>query len=319
MASAMAVGLGSPSTAATGSDLADSSTVAVFQTLFENYRRLGQSVGPGVVLPALIAHTNTLRELSVHAAPRVRCELLRLGSRYAEYVGWLMQERGDDSAALWWTQRAVELAAAGGDRQLAAYAKVRHALVTLYRDEGDETVALARQARDGALPPRIRGLAVQREAQGHAINGDYDACMWCLDQARELLAAAVPDEGVPVIGSTNLSDSVGMITGWCLLDLGRPARAADVLDAQMRQVPAEAARTRARYGTRQARAHATAGDIEHACELARWVLPDVLAVSSATIAADLRELLRTLRRHPQNASVQELAPILTAALTVVTP
>ncbi|MDX3279338.1 helix-turn-helix domain-containing protein [Streptomyces scabiei] len=142
------------------------------RSLFTHYRRLGQSVEPGFLLPGLIAQTHTLRELSAHVDSRTRQELLALGSRYAEYVGWLVQETGDEQAALWWTQRAVDLAAAGGDRALAGYALVRRALVTLYQDDAQQTVALARQAQSGTLPPRIRGLAAQREAQGHALAGD---------------------------------------------------------------------------------------------------------------------------------------------------
>lgn len=99
-----------------------------------------------------------------------------------------MQESGNERAALWWTQRAVDLASAGGDRHLAGYALVRRALVTLYHDDAKETIALARQAQDNSLPPRIRGLAAQREAQGHAIAGDRDACLRTLDRARDLLA-----------------------------------------------------------------------------------------------------------------------------------
>ncbi|MEU5247118.1 hypothetical protein AB0G81_23945, partial [Streptomyces asoensis] len=105
------------------------------RSLFTHYRRLGQSAEPGILLPGLIAQTHTLRELSAHVDAHTRRELLALGSRYAEYVGWLVQETGNEQAALWWTQRAVDLAAAGGDRALAGYALVRRALVTLYQDE----------------------------------------------------------------------------------------------------------------------------------------------------------------------------------------
>ena len=54
---------------------------------------------------------------------------------------------GDDQGALWWTERAVTLAAAGGDHDLAAYALVRRALVTLYHGDGPRTVGLAQQAQ----------------------------------------------------------------------------------------------------------------------------------------------------------------------------
>ena len=107
------------------------------RSLFTHYRRLGQTVEPGLLLPVLIAQTHTLRELSAQSDSSTRRRLLALGSRYAEYVGWLVQETGDERAALWWTQRAVDLAAAGGDQALAGYALVRRALVTLYREDAE--------------------------------------------------------------------------------------------------------------------------------------------------------------------------------------
>lgn len=289
----------------------------ISRSLFGQYRQLGQAAAPEAVLPALIAQTHTLRSLALRAGPRTRAGLLGLASRYAEYIGWLVQETGNDRSALWWTERAVRMAAAGGDDHLAAYALVRRALIAMYRQDAAETISLARQAQRGPLPPRIRGLAAQREAQGHALAGDYDSCMRCLDRARVLLTVPGADPDAPVIGSTSLSDPVAMVTGWCLHDLGRPRRAAEVMDAQVQRLPGDALRSRARYGVRRALAHATAGDIDHACDVVAPLLTATIAVGSATITADLRRLERTLARHPRNSSVRALAPELTAALHFV--
>lgn len=297
----------------------DTSLLGLSRTLFDQYRRLGQSVDPGLLLPVLIAQTHTLRELAARTGPRLRRELLRLGSRYAEYVGWLVQETGDERTALWWTQRAVDLAIAGDDHQLAAYGFVRHALVTLYRREAAQTVDLAARAQKGKVAPRVRGLAAQREAQGHALAGDYDACMRNLDRARALLARHVPDSEAPVIGTTNLADPAEMIKGWCLYDLGRPRAAVEVLDGQLALVPPQALRTRVRYGVRQALAYAAAGEVDHACQLAHALLDGAVTVGSATIAVDLCALARTLARHPRNASVRALTPELGSALQSITP
>ncbi|MFF5598585.1 helix-turn-helix domain-containing protein [Streptomyces noursei] len=282
--------------------------LAVSRDLFAHYRQLGQSVEPGFLLPGLIAQTHTLRELSAHVDSRTRRELLALGSRYAEYIGWLVQETGDDAAALWWTQRAVDLAAAGGDRALAGYALVRRALVTLYQDDAEQTIALAQRARSGALPPRIRGLAAQREAQGHALAGDHGACQAALERARELLADRSEASDAPVIGSMHLPDSVSMVQGWCLYDLGRPRQAAEALDRQLAQVSSHAMRTQVRYGVRRALAYAADGEIDHACALTAALLGGVAAVRSATVTIDLRRLARVLARHSQHTSVRQLSP-----------
>ncbi|RCG27746.1 XRE family transcriptional regulator [Streptomyces diacarni] len=292
----------------------DSSTVLrTARSLFAHYRSLGQSAGPHLVLPPLIAQTHTLRSLAHQADLSSRNGLLSLASRYAEYIGWLVQETGDERGALWWTDRAVELAEEGGDHGLAAYALVRRALVTLYRGDAAQTVELARRARRLAGSDRVRGLAAQREAQGHALAGDRRSCMRDLDAARELLASAArsADEDArartPVIGSSTLADPVSMITGWCLYDLGLPAEAAQVLDRQTAALPPHALRSQARYGIRRALAHAAAGEVDHACALVQTLTAATDSVASATIRTDLRRLAHVLRRHPTR-SASELAP-----------
>ncbi|MBF6507477.1 helix-turn-helix domain-containing protein [Saccharopolyspora hirsuta] len=294
--------------------IAGDGPVSTFRTLFDQYRKLGQTASPSAVLPALIAQTHTLRDLAVRTAPGVRDELLVLGARYAEFAGWMAQESGADDAALWWTDHAVELAAAGNDRSLAAYSLVRRALVTLYREDARQTIELARRARrTPGTSARVLGLAAQREAQGHALAGDYDACMRSLDQARELLSAPPTDSG-PVIGTANLTDPVAMVSGWCLHDLGRARDAAAVLDREVQRVPPHALRSTARYGVRRALAHATAGEVDHACALLGTVLDTVDIVSSATILTDLRRLARVLTRFHTAPAVREIQPRLTASL-----
>ncbi|QIZ36826.1 helix-turn-helix transcriptional regulator [Saccharopolyspora sp. ASAGF58] len=306
-ASVLAFGMGG------GHAIAEDGTVSTFRTMFDQFRRLGQTASPSVVLPALIAQTHTLRELAARAKPAASAELLVLGARYAEFAGWMAQESGDNAAALWWTDRAVELADAGQDRSLAAYSLVRRALVTLYREDALATIDLAQQAQRIATSARIRGLAAQREAQGHALAGAYDACMRSLDRARDLLSTAQPEAG-PVLGTANLTDPVAMVSGWCLHDLGRPRDATVILDREVERVPPHALRSQARYGVRRALAHATAGDIDHACTLLVQVLGMVDTVSSATISTDLRRVARVLSRFHTASSVRELQPRLVATL-----
>ncbi|MER7702249.1 helix-turn-helix transcriptional regulator [Kitasatospora sp. NPDC097605] len=296
---------------------ADASPTEIFRAQFDQMRLLGQSTDPALLLPMLTVQTHTLRELALQADAVARVRLLGLAARYAEFAGWMAQEAGDDPSALWWTARAVELAEGGDDRDLGSYTRVRRALVTFYAGDAAATVGLvAPVARDGRLPARIRGLAAQREAQGHALAGDHTASLRSLDRARELLDRSVADGGGdgPVLGTSNLADPAAVVTGWCLYDLGRPARAAEVLDRECAGIPAHAVRTRARYGLRRALAHAAAGEVEHACALAAQLLPLVPGLRSATIATDVARLDRELSRFRANRAVRELQPALAAAL-----
>ncbi len=173
----------SPYRAATGA-------VGAYRVIFDQLRLLGQTVGPTELVPSLVAATNALRVIAGRATPSERRDGLRLASRFAEYTGWMAQEKGDERAALWWTNHAVDLAKEGEDDELLAYAHVRRALVALYRHDPIRTVELAQRAQEGRCHPRILGLAAQREAQGHAIAGNEAACRHSLDRAADLLATA---------------------------------------------------------------------------------------------------------------------------------
>ncbi|MBN6036543.1 helix-turn-helix transcriptional regulator [Amycolatopsis sp. 195334CR] len=315
---AMAMGVGSAigfglGTAGLGATSGETTALAALHAHFDQFRRLGQTASPGVVLPALVAQTHTIQQLAGRATEHHRNDLLLLGARYAEYAGWMAQESGDDKAALWWTDRAVEMAEAGGDHDLAAYSLVRRALVTLYRDDARQTIELAQHAQSFPVPARIRGLAAQREAQGHALAGDRDACLRSLDEAQELLGRADAAPG-PVLGTTNLPNPAKMVLGWCMFDMGRAREAAEVLDREVDLIPAEALRTRARYGIRRALAHATANEVDHACALTHELIGLIDVVSSATITLDVQRLRRTLARFRSQPAVREVSPLLDAAL-----
>ncbi|MFJ4591266.1 MULTISPECIES: helix-turn-helix transcriptional regulator [unclassified Kitasatospora] len=289
-----------------------------FLAQLDQMRQLGQVTEPTALLDLLEAQTRTVTKLAVTSGSRDGARLFVLAAHFADFTGWMAQEAGDNESALGWTASAVELAQAGGDRDLAFYALVRRALVTFYDADAEQTIALASRAQESRLPFRIRGLAAQREAQGHALIGDEHSCMRSLDRARHLLDSASGRTGTgPVIGTSHLTDPAAMVTGWCLFDLGRPREAAEVFDRECLGIAPQALRTRARYGLRRALAHAAAGEIEHSCEIAGELLDMVIAVRSATVTADLRRLARELARFRTNRSVRDLQPALARALHTI--
>lgn len=290
----------------------------IFRAQLEHYRKLGQTTDPAILIPVLAGQLTVIQKFASYTGQHAGQPFLIIASRYAEYTGWLVQETGTDFGALRWTRQAIDLANAGGDSDFAAYGLVRHALMTLYRGDAEQTTRLAERAQASTLPPRIRGLAAAREAQGHAIAADYDSAMRALDRASALLSAATPDADQPVIGTANLADPAEMIRGWCLYDLGRPLEAARIIDRQLATIPEGATRAQARYGVRRARAYAAAGDIDQACRLTSGLLDDLMRVRSATITTDLRALAHTLGRYQKNPAVRDLSPRLGTALRAAT-
>ena len=292
-------------------------TLMTYRMMFDQLRKLGQWASPGLLIPQIATQVHALRTLAPGLPSAQRDAAVVLAARFAEYGGWLAQESGDDSRALWWTDQAVDLASAGGDSDMMAYAFVRRGLLALYRHEALVTIDLARAAQSATTKPRILGLAAQREAQGHALAGDYDACLRAIDVARTQLSKASA-ETEPVIGSSHVADIGAMAAGWCLTDLGRPAAAAEILQAELRRVPAQAARTRARYGARLALALAASGEPEAAGAAVLPVLEVIGQLESATIRSDLRQLARTLNRWHRHPAIQDVRIQLTDCLNVGT-
>jgi transcriptional regulator with XRE-family HTH domain len=290
----------------------------IFRTQLDDYRKLGQTTDPAILVSLLAGQLTVILKIAANTGQRTSQPLLITASRYAEYTGWLVQETGTDFGAMRWTRQAIDLANAAGDSDFAAYGLVRYALMSLYRGDPAQTTQLAERAQASTLPPRIRGLAAAREAQGHAIAADYDSTMRALDRASALLSASPLDPGQPVIGTANLVDPAEMIRGWCLYDLGRPRDAARIIDRQLATIPEGATRAQARYGVRRALAHAAAGDIDHACRITSGLLDDLIRVKSATITTDLRALARTLGRYQKNPAVRDLSPRLGTALRAAT-
>ncbi len=291
------------------------SALEAFGSMFDQLRRLGQQLRPSAVLPTLIAQTNTLRGIAKNSSGVARSTTLRLAARYAEYTGWMTQEAGQDNSAMWWTGRAAEMAAAGGDREMASYSMVRRALVTLYAGDAAQTVELARRAQeDRWASDRVRGLAAQREAQGHALAGSTTECLRALDRSAQLLSDTEQEHGIPVLGSSTVTSPVAFTTAWCLHDLGRSSEAAELIDHELREVAPTATRFRARWGARRALAYAVSGEVDHACDLAGELLPQCVTTDSATIRSDVRDLAKTLVRWLRNPKVQAIYPALTSAM-----
>lgn len=288
--------------------------VASFRTIFDQARRLGQTLPPGTLIPMLAAQVHTLAALASTARAAERAQVLSLAATYAEFVGWLTQEAGDDARAAWWTSRAVEFADGAGDPVMRAYALVRRGLIAMYRHDAAATIDLARQSQASTSHPRVRFLAVQREAQGHALAGDYDECMRCLDRARAMSPAGAGPVDRPVLGTSQVLDPVAATTGWCLFDLGRPAEAAAELRRELDRIAPDAARARARYGARLALAFAGSGEPTAACEVLEPVLDSYPAIGSATIRNDLRRLSGELNRWHRDPRVQNARVRLTSAL-----
>jgi transcriptional regulator with XRE-family HTH domain len=292
----------------------DPVALEAFEALFGEFRRLGGLVSSRLIDKTIVEQTKTLVAAAQAADGKHRPRLQALSARYAEYAGWMLQESGADQEALWWTSIAVELADAIGDDTMAVQGLIRQALFALYRGDAQSVVDLAGAAsRSASAPAWLRAQALQRQAQGHALAGDYDATRRALDQA----AALPPDPDLPAkdlrLGPTTI-DMAAVNQGWCLCDLGETQTAAEILDRELPKIPVVARRSRARFGTRRALAYALGGEPRQACAAALDVLPDAAAIQSATINVDIVRLGRALARWRTDPDVRSLLPRISVVL-----
>jgi transcriptional regulator with XRE-family HTH domain len=291
-------------------------TVAEFDARFVLARDFAQRFGPTRVCPLVRTELEILVSLIGQMAEDEREGALLLAARYAEFAGWMHQEAGDDKAAEEQTARAVRLSALTDDTDIGAYSFVRRAEIRMHQDDAEATIALSERAQATvSASDRVRGLAAQREAQGHALAGSETRCLDALDRSEALLeSAARAGSATHVLGSTKSPNSGAMVRAWCLHDLGRPAEAAELLEREIPAFAPGSIRARARFAARLALAHATEGELERTYQIADWLLDDLVRVDSATIRQDVRRLARTLARWPGDRRVRALRPRLTEVL-----
>lgn len=292
---------------------ADPSTlITLFTARFDQARSLGQVLSPALVLPGLLGETHSLRIMAAATPSGESAGLWQLAARFAEFVGWMVQEQGDDREAMWWTEQAREMAARDGDESMRPWALFRRSDTTILQDDPHTTIDLARRAQlDPAATARVRGLAAQREAQGYALLGRQDDCLRALDLSARLLdEAKVVATSAPILGTTRTPDPTAMARGWCLYDLGHPAEAAALLEPGITFFAPGASRARARYGLRTALAYAVAGELERPCDIVEMLADDLRQIDSATVRHDLRLLHGEFRRRSTAHRVRDLLPVL---------
>ncbi|NUP51904.1 MAG: transcriptional regulator, partial [Catenulispora sp.] len=283
------------------------------QALLGTLRDVGRATGPRAVAEPLRASARVLRDAAGQVDGEPARRLWLLAARFAEYAGWMAQEAGNDVAALRWTRTAVQWAQAGGDASMDAYALVRRALMAQHRGDAAAVVEFARRAGDSPVASgSVRVFAARREAAGHALLGDHDACMRALQRSREELERLSERESFGWGPRADLETSA-LIEASCLLGLGRYESAADLFDGLDRLstttdsgTGAGSGNSHTRFALRRATALLGCGAVEQACAAVGELLPAVGRLDSATIRADLATFLRLAAGHADRGAVREL-------------
>ena len=279
---------------------------AHIRTLMPNHYRTVNLLGARHALDSVERHLRVINRLQAQTDGAARDALLTLGSRVAEFLGWLHQDLGDFTQATYWSDRAMEWAQETGDDLMSAYVLFRKSNQATARRSPQQAVALARAAqRAPGVTTSVRALAAQQEGQGHALLGNPRFAQVKFDEAHELAIANTETQHEDTALDTSYCTPtyIEMQRANCLIEQGEPLRAAHAFESELRMLPPMYRNDHGVYLSRLARAYATAGEPEQGAETADRALSIALDTESARAMGELSAAEKALRQWSDVPSV----------------
>ncbi|WP_327291464.1 helix-turn-helix domain-containing protein [Streptomyces sp. NBC_01198] len=280
------------------------------KSVFVQHAQAEPLVGSRFLVPAVQSQLPLIEELCKDAAGPIRDDVVRVGARYSEFLGWLHQDTGDSEAAMLWTNRALDYAAELDDPALSSYVFQRRSNIAAERGEAGYAVGLANAAlRDARkLPDQVRAVALRAQANAHALLGHDDDCFRAFDEARHLADRAAGDG--PSLAPYCSVSYIDMEAATAALQLQRPQDAVTTLEASLTRWPAEQQRDRGLCLARLATAYAQMEDVEAAYNAASQAAAIAQSTGSARILAELGRLQTHLARWSKLVEIAELNRLL---------
>jgi transcriptional regulator with XRE-family HTH domain len=281
----------------------DPQVLGYFRTLLEEHFTADKMLGPRQLLGPVLAQIQVLDRLRKHARPGTAEPTIRLLAQYAEFAGWLHQDAGDTTAAMYWSDRATQWAQAVGDYQMVAYLLVRKSNISLLDDDPISVIELAAAARKvpGSVSPKLHALAAQQEARGWAMAGDHDAFRLHLDAAADLLNDHPDDvdDNAPVYLHRYDLQTLEEQSAGGYRACGHAETAVAILERNIAATPAHLHRDQAYQLAKLSNAVLATGDPdpERASDLGLTCIVTAQSTGSARIIKELRTLDRTLTRQ----------------------
>ncbi|MBF6174102.1 helix-turn-helix domain-containing protein [Nocardia blacklockiae] len=271
--------------------------VDYFRTQLSGHYTADMYLGPLYLIPTVQSQTELIAVLAREAEMPVRRGLLETGTAYAALLGWLYQDVGDLTASAEWRVITLSLAHRCGDPQMISYALSNMAMLAVDHGDGRAVVdyAQAALAAGRELSPKARAIALQHQAQGHALLGDRAAADTLLDDLAALVGR-VDDTDPWGNACRRTPHHVEVQRAACYGRTGstRDAAAAVALwDEVIDSIPESARRDKAVFRARQATALAKIPDPDRAV----WAASDAAGAVATTGSARLRSELKALPSH----------------------
>jgi transcriptional regulator with XRE-family HTH domain len=280
--------------------------VRFLEEVFAQYVRADRLLGPRTVLGVVREQCKMLAGLIASAREPIRSDLLRVGTRFYEFCGWLAQDTGDFAAAESLSARALDMTFEAGNTWFASYVFMRRSNIATDAGRYSDGLGLAQAAlKAGAgQGTRLRALGLRQQANALALSGDERGAMTAIEQALESVAAPLDPQEAPAAYCT--LPFVQMEGAACWTRLGRPDRAVTLLVSALDGWPDEDQRDRGIGVARLAIAHSLAGSVEEACSVGQEALAVVRAAPSARALTELERLRVRLAPWRRMPAVTEL-------------
>jgi len=284
----------------------DASVVEYLKRTLADQRHVEDVVGPRPMISTARAEADLIASLLPQTRERVRADLLRVGSQYAQFLGWMHTDTGENEAALCWYDRAMEWAQEVNDPNMVVSVlslKSHQAWGT-----GDPVRALglaqAGQENGCEISAGVRALIVQQEARTHAVLGEADHTERKLAEAEELTVRAGDHfEDQPPWIYFHSPERFILQRGLAYSELGRTDEAIDLLTTGIDLLPDGYRRDRAWYLARLSVAYARSAEVESACAIGRDAAALAAEVGSGHAISDLRTMRERLDHQRRHAAV----------------
>jgi len=174
--------------------------------------------------------------------------------------------------------------------------------------KGARAVGMAQSAqRIPQAGPLVKAVAIQLEAQGHALEGDYDTAMQRFDDARSLMSET--GNGDPwYIGYCD-AGYIDIKRSLSLIELRKPRRALDDLTKQIAALPTEYRGDQAVYLAHLAFGQALAGELDMSVETAGRSAKIAEDTRSARVISALRKTEDAMSQWGDGPQLQALRAV----------
>jgi hypothetical protein len=298
----------------------DSASVDLLERQLASCARTDGLAGPRQALPQLLGLVTAIERQARDAPMAVRRDLIRLGARGAELVGWLYRDLGSISGASHWRDRAFEWAAEANDLPMCGYVLLRKSQAAWDQRDARKMLALAHAAADGPwnLPSAVQAEAAQQQARGHAMLGSHpDVVETHIDRAWALLpqtrsGAADQGEALPTLGANYNKALLNLQTAICRTEAGQPDSAITTFQ-ELLASPTLSVRDHGYFLSLLAHAYQQAGEPREAALTGIESVGIAHPLASERTLAELRRLRSGLSEWSDLPEVRDLTAALTAA------